>query len=225
MELVDGVYALPITRSLPNRDVTIQPSAVETDDGLILIDVGFPDTVDLLADALGEHGFALDDVAHVLLTHQDGDHAGGLRDVLDATDATTFAHPEDTPVIEGERPPLKGGDGDRYSPAPIDVRIVDGVTFRTRAGPLRIVETPGHTPGHVSLYLPERDLLVAGDALTADEHGLAPPKEQFTPDMSTAIESVGRLADLGVTATHCYHGGSVEHGEGGVRDLYRSLRE
>lgn len=225
MQIADGVYDLSITASFPDRDVTIHPAAVETDDGLLLVDTGFPDGTDDLAAALDEHGFALDDVEYVLVTHQDGDHAGALGEIREAADATSFAHPADTPVVEGERDPIKGEDDERYPPAPVDVRVVDGVAFRTRAGPARVVATPGHTPGHVSLHLPERELLISADAVTADEEGLAPPKEHFTPEMETAIDSVGTLADLDVTATLCYHGGYVEHGPDAIAELYQSLRE
>ena len=73
------------------------------------------------------------------------------------------------------------------------MEVVDGVCFRTAVGKVQIVATPGHTPGHVSLYVPDERLLIAGDALTADDE-FGGPNEAFTPDMAAAVDSIGRLA-------------------------------
>lgn len=224
MELADGVYSFPLAVSFPDRELTIHPAGVETDDGLVLVDAGYADRLDVLADALDAHGFAFDDIEYVVVTHQDGDHAGGLAELLAETDAPVLASPGDTPVIEGDREPLKSG-GDRYDPVPVDIRVTDGTELRTAAGPLRVVETPGHTPGHVSLHVPNRDLLLAADALIADDDGLQGPSTKFTPEYEQATESVGRLANLDADATLCFHGGFVEHGPGGVADVYESLTE
>jgi len=75
---------------------------------------------------------------------------------------------------------------------------------------MEVVATPGHAPGHVSLYFTTGNLLVAGDALVADggegtdgDEPLAGPKPHFTPDMDRAIESVGALAALEIEHTRC----------------------
>jgi glyoxylase-like metal-dependent hydrolase (beta-lactamase superfamily II) len=125
----------------------------------------------------------------VLLTHQDGDHAGGLASVVASTDAVVFAHEVCAPYVDGREDPIKGG-SDRYDPVPVDVELTDGVRFRTAAGPMRVVFTPGHAPGHVSLYLPDERLLLAADALTAARGRLRGPSEEFTLDMSEATDSV-----------------------------------
>ncbi|WP_306052312.1 MBL fold metallo-hydrolase [Natronococcus wangiae] len=91
---------------------------------------------------------------------------------------------------------------------------------------MAVLETPGHTPGHVSLTFPERDLLIAGDALVADgDEPLSGPKPEFTPDMERATESVGRLAELDVDGTLCYHGGYVEEGTDRIEEIYADSRE
>ncbi len=126
----------------------------------------------------------------------------------------------DTPAIEGDEELVKS---DRYPPVPVDVQVVDGVTLRTEAGPARVVETPGHTPGHVSVVLPDAELLIAGDAMTADENGLRGPDERFTPEMETAVDSVGKLSAFDTNRTLCYHGGFVEDAD--VAAVYQSLTE
>ncbi len=224
MELTDGIYDLTLTMKTDDREVTIHPSAVETDDGLILFDTGYPATLDQLEAALEEHGFGFDDIEFLFLTHQDGDHAGAAADIVDDTGATVFAHTDDTPAIDGRETPIKTGD-ERYPPVPVDVEVVDGVTLRTAAGPMHVVATPGHTPGHVSLYLPDQKLLVAADALTVEDGELSGPIEQFTPESEEAAESVDKLADLDVERVLCYHGGPVGAGTSEIEAIYESLTE
>jgi len=221
MELAPAVHALPLTFDYggAGSEMTIHPALVDTDRGAMLVDVGLPGSVEKLEAALDGLDYDLEDVRAVVLTHHDGDHAGALRELLERTDAITFAHPEEVPFVVGDRDPIKAT-GERYPPAPIDVEIVDGVTFRTRAGPMRVVATPGHSPGHVSLYLPDDRLLLAGDALTAEE-GLDGPNPDFTPEMGRATRSLAALSDLDVKRTLCYHGGFVEEGT----DRIEAIRE
>lgn len=213
------VYALPLSFERGDHELVINPVAVETPRGLILVDVGLPGAVEQLSVHLEDVGFDWDDVWTVLLTHHDGDHVGALPDVLDRTDALVVAHRDEVPYVDGREEPVKGGEAVGI---PVDVELADGVSFRTEAGPMRVVETPGHSPGHVSLHFPESGLLVAGDALTAED-GLAGPKPEFTLDMDEAAVSVGRLADLDVDGVVCYHGGYVEADSEEVRSIYEKL--
>lgn len=224
-ELADDVYAFPQTIQLEGEEATFTPAAVETDRGILLVDVGFPQGIDQLQDHLADIDRELDDVWAVLLTHQDGDHVAGLSVLAERIDPLVFAHPECAPYVDGRLDPLKGEEDDRYPPVPVDVEVADETILRTLAGPMQVLHTPGHSPGHVSLYFPEQRLLVAGDALTAPEGELAGPSEEFTPDMEAAVDSVGTLADEDVERTLCYHGGYVEQGTGAIARLWTELAE
>lgn len=224
-QLADGIFAFPQTISHGDQEVTFHPAAVETDRGVLLLDVGFPDAIDQVEAHLAEAGHDFDDVWGVLLTHQDGDHAAGLAEVVERADPVVFAHPECAPYVDGRLDPIKGEDDERYPAVPVDVEVTDGTTFRTAAGPLEAIFTPGHAPGHLALYVPEARLLVAADALTAPEGKLAGPSEEFTLDMEEAVESIGRLADEDVEHTLCYHGGFVEQGTGAIARIWTDLAE
>jgi len=224
MEVTDGVYALPQTNDLGGRETTINPAAVETPKGLLLIDTGFQGLLDRIEANLADAGFDWDDVTGVLLTHHDGDHAGEVAGIVERTDAVVYAHPNCAPYVDGREAPFKSPDGQRYPPADVDVEIVDGVSFRTAAGPMDVVFTPGHTPGHLSLHFPEAGLLISGDAVTAADGHVQGPNEQFTPEWERALDSAERLAGLEFDRTLCYHGGLVEEGADRIGEVVDSLR-
>jgi len=73
-----------------------------------------------------------------------------------------------------------------------------------KAGPR---PTPGHTPGHVCLYIKSHRLLIAGDQLRVEDGFLVGPAEMYTPDMPTALKSLTKLADFDIDSVICYHGG------------------
>lgn len=202
MEIVDGVYSLPVSVELEDgTELTVNPAAVETERGAVVIDTGWPGSAEQLESGLDRAGLGWDDVWSVVITHQDLDHAGALAEVLDMTDPVVFAHRECAPYVDGREFPVKLED-ERYPPARVDVELSEGVRFDTAAGPMEVVFTPGHAPGHVSLYFADEQLLVSGDALHAPEGTLDGPR--YPRDEATAIDSIERLASLEVrrTLTH-----------------------
>ncbi|MEF8888370.1 MAG: MBL fold metallo-hydrolase [Haloarculaceae archaeon] len=224
MALPHGVHDLAQTVEQGERTVTIHPAAVETPTGVVLVDVGYPGELDQLEAGLADAGLALEDVRAALITHQDGDHAGALAELVDRTGAVVYAHPECAPYVDGRKHPIKSPEDQRYEPVDVDVELVDGVRFRTAAGPMDVLFTPGHAPGHVSLYFPDPRTLLAADALTADESGLQGPSEEFTPEMDEALDSAERLAEMETQEILCYHGGHVEADGEQVREVVASMR-
>jgi glyoxylase-like metal-dependent hydrolase (beta-lactamase superfamily II) len=221
--LPDAIHDLALTAERDGDDLTIHPAAVETPRGLLLVDVGLASQFDDLKRALSDRGHSLSDAWAVLLTHQDGDHAGALSRVMDEAAPVVLAHRDAAPYVDGREHPLKGPDDDRYPPVGVDVELTDGATLRTDVGAMEVVETPGHTPGHASLYFPDERFLLAGDALTADGEGVAGPPEEFTLDLVEATRSVGVLADYRTDSILCYHGGPVEADADDVETVYDDL--
>ena len=128
---------------------------------------------------------------------------------IDGSEPARFARPE----ILAQRPELRAVVA-RFRPTPVDQPLQDGTRLEL-AGGVRVLFTPGHTPGHISLYLDRSRTLITGDALTADEGQLLGPNRQATPDMAEAARSVRKLADLDVQAIVCYHGGVVSEDANG----------
>jgi glyoxylase-like metal-dependent hydrolase (beta-lactamase superfamily II) len=111
---------------------------------------------------------------------------------------------------------------ERLEPVGIDEYVEDG-TRLDLAGGTRVISTPGHTPGHISLYVERSKVLIAGDALTAERGSLHGPNPSMTLEMRTAIQSIRRLADLDIDTIVCYHGGVVSEDANG--QLRRVIEE
>lgn len=159
---------------------------------LAIVDTGHSGETARFDDALGVLGAGWDDVDHVVVTHLHRDHAGGLSGVLEAAPAAIgYAGELDISGIDSPRALTSVGDGDE----------IFG---------LEIIASPGHTPGHISVYDPASGLLVAGDALTSEGADILGPNPQYTADLDTAHESVLRLAALDVDTIVVGHGPPIE---------------
>ena len=138
--------------------------------GHILIDGGYPETAPLIVGSIAKLGFDIRDVKVLLNTHAHFDHAGGLRQLQEASGAQLWVSEGDADLV------ADGGAGDRGSygplrflrigrfPAPrVDHRFKDGTVISV--GPLSVTAhvTAGHTPGCTSWSFPvhdgDRDLL------------------------------------------------------------------
>lgn len=193
-------------------------------DGLTVIDAGMPGAERRILAAISALGRSPRDVRHILLTHQHVDHIGGLAALANATGAQTWASEGDTPAIEGraEREAPHGPLGivfravffARLRPAAIGAVVREGDTLPVLSGEggLRVIETPGHTVGHVSFYLPARRLLFAGDAVRSGSGRLVVPPAMLNLDTPMALRSVGKLATLDVDTCLSGHGAPVMTG-------------
>jgi len=152
------------------------------------------------------------------------------------TNATVYAHEWEAGILDGSRPATRVSlipkppmevyylqlglalGLDDHAHCRVDVPLKDG----DHVGPLTVVSTPGHTPGCLSFYWPEKKALFVGDVVVTwprVEAGWA----GLTLDMKQNIESVGKLSDFGgVEIVGVGHGEPVA--AGGIEVLKR-LRE
>ncbi len=81
---------------------------------------------------------------------------------------------------------------------------------------LRIVATPGHTQGHVSVLDEAGGVLVAGDALATTRGKPTPPNPGFTADVDEAMASIARLGSMAFETLLVGHGEPIESGAAGL---------
>jgi glyoxylase-like metal-dependent hydrolase (beta-lactamase superfamily II) len=236
MQLSDDLYLVPLPFVRDGQAVYFNTSLImDSSQGPALVDTGVPGQLDAIAAAIAEAGVGVADLKRVILTHQDIDHVGSLHDVVRASGARVLASAVEAPFIDGreparfarpevleQRPELRAV-AERFQWTPVDEQLQDDVRLDL-AGGVRVVFTPGHTPGHMCLYLERSKVLIAGDALTASEGQLMGPNPSATPDLVTAGQSVAKLAALDVAAIICYHGGLVsDDASGQLRRVAQEL--
>jgi len=158
-----------------------------------VVDTGTAGNGSKIADVVRTAGLRWDAVHHVILTHYHPDHIGSVGEVLGAAaKATAYAGAADIPQIKSPRPIKAVGDNDE----------VFG---------LRVIATPGHTPGHVCVFDPAGSVLILGDAMNNIDK-LSGPNPEYTADMAQAHQSVKKLAGLKFQRAVFGHGEPIDKG-------------
>lgn len=170
-----------------------------------IVDTGVDGSEGAIEAALGEIGLGWDAVGHLIVTHKHPDHQGSVGGVLEASAAPWYAGAGDIGSITAPTDGSTVGDGDA---------VFD----------LEVIETPGHTPGHISVLDPASGVLVAGDALNGADGGVAGPNPEFSEDMELANASVAKLAEFDYEVALFGHGEPVLEGASTqVAELAESL--
>lgn len=211
MEIISNVHIIP--GIVANPYLIIEPT------GLTLIDAGMPGSHKKILRYLAGLGFAPRALKRIIITHADFDHVGGLAALKAATGARLFASATEANAMAIGRPsrPLKprnvfakflfGIMGRMFhaSPVQVDEILTDGEVLPVMGG-LRVLETSGHTPGHISLFAPSAGILFSGDSIVSDKTGLRGSHGTNNWDQARSDESVRKQAVLGARIVCSGHG-------------------
>ncbi|WP_129598301.1 MBL fold metallo-hydrolase [Anaerophilus nitritogenes] len=208
---------------------TIFPVIVSDDKDIILIDCGYPKFLSLIEDSARKNGVDLDRLTKIIVTHHDFDHIGALAEFKRKyPKIKILSSIKDEKYISGKAKSLRLQQAESiYDQLPeqykeeaknfhnmlesietvhVDMLLKDKHTFDWCGG-IEIIETPGHMPGHISIYLKESKTLVSGDALVVENGRLAIANPEYTLDMKKAKESIKKLLNYDIDTIICYHGG------------------
>ena len=240
-EIAPHVHVIPIA--------FVNAYAIHTpDDDWVLVDTGVKLGLPALKNL--ETQFGRPPLA-IVLTHGHFDHSSNAFALAEQWNIKIYIHPREKPYLDGEEayPPFDPTVGGalafltRFFPTP-EYDFGDRLELIPASGELsflpgwKVIETPGHSPGHVSLWDAETKTLLAGDALcTADFDkwpGVAVQKPQqlarsaspVTPDWNAAHQSTNTLAELNPMTIGAGHGRPMSGGDvaGELRDFARDMK-
>lgn len=181
--------------------------------GLTLVDAGVSGSAPAILKAIAELGHQPRDLKRIIVTHCHTDHYGALAEMKRQTGARVVMHPIDAKEVRqgtiGRRMSFRGpftifngifAGRASMEPAEVEDEVEEGDTL---PGGLRVVETPGHSDGHISLLWPDKGLLIAGDTcwhLTRLAH------MPFYVDFEEAKQSLKKLVGLDFEVATFGHG-------------------
>ena len=191
MEILPGVHLVDnVVMPGPGGNRSVNVGLLVDGRTVTVIDGGPPGAENTICEYVRQIGYSLSQVRRIILTHHHVDHTGGLTGLVNLTGAEVWAHKDDAGFIDGSvaRPVVEMSaerirafmpaatteeiaafrqrtkEFMKVRPAKVDLRLCGGEELLVLGG-CQIVHTPGHTPGHLCLYVPARSLLIAGDLL------------------------------------------------------------
>ncbi len=205
----------------------IHPALIKGDGFNILVDACYPGLLHRIEKAASLHDLSLSELTHVVITHHDFDHIGSLAALKKQyPQVQVVASDKDAPYIEGKEKSLRLQQAESIfhtlpleerpqalrfhhllesiEPVKVDRTVRDGEAI---VDGVFVVSTPGHMPGHISLYIPSCKTLITGDALVYRYGKLEIAVAEYTLDPPTAIKSVIKIGKLDIDHLLCYHGG------------------
>ncbi len=205
IHMVDGVYG-------GNVYLLADP------DSLTLVDAALPFNTGRIRRYIESMGRAVSDVRQVVLTHSHPDHTGSIRALFGDSGVQVLVHEDDT---------RSGGSGRRLHypgqlislPGKLPLlsrihahgRLEDGAALPALGG-VKVLHTPGHTPGSVSLLDEKRGVLITGDMLISDGKRFHRPVQFPGTDFRAYRRSIERIAALDFDTACVGHGKPVVGG-------------
>lgn len=207
----------------------IYPVILRDDTDMILIDCGYPNFLSLIEESATKNGIDLSELTKLIITHHDFDHMGSAADFIRKyPNVKILSSIIDEKYINGKEKSLRLQQAELiYDKLPeeqkegamnfqkmlesienieVDMLLKDGDKFDWCGG-MEIIETPGHMPGHISIYAKESKTLISGDALVIENNKLTIANPNYTLDLWEAKESIYKFLNYDIDKIICYHGG------------------
>ncbi|MDO5520618.1 MAG: MBL fold metallo-hydrolase [bacterium] len=217
---MNQVIMLPMEFSADEVKCVIYPVVLKDEESLTLIDCGYPGFLEKIEKALAKAGLDIKQVKRILITHHDHDHIGALKELTDRyPEIKVYCSKEQAPFITGKQKSLrlvqaeKTGADEGFLNMLHSVQYIDHVECLEDGevlpicGGVKVIDTSGHMPGHLSFYIEETKTLISGDALTCEKGILRIADPFYVLDEAQEVESLKKLLSYDIKDVICYHGG------------------
>ncbi|MFH7819145.1 MBL fold metallo-hydrolase [Neobacillus thermocopriae] len=222
------IIELPIHYEFNGQKDTIYPSLIMVNNELTLVDTGHKNFLPLITNEIIKYGYQMEQLKNIIITHYDNDHIGSLYDFKKEYPwVKIIASEKESKYISGEVKSERLAQAEALLENMSEEEIEFGKWFiqqlkslkhvpvdqTVRDGDLilddqcRVIATPGHTSGHISLYIPSLNSVITGDAAVKEKDELVVANPQFCLNLEKAEQSLAKLKDLQAKNYYCYHGG------------------
>lgn len=226
---MENIRVLNIKFKFGDIEDVIHPVIIMDDNEMILVDCGYSGFMPLIEDAMKAENLDCNQLTKIVITHHDHDHMGALADFkFKYPNIKVVASEIEAPFISGEKKNLRLEQAEamqdtlsedqkafgeafceilrNVKPVNVDILVHDGEVMDWCGG-CEIISTPGHTPGHISLFIKNKTTMITGDAAVLEDNQLVVANPQFTLDLDKANKSLTKLMSYDVETFICYHGG------------------
>ncbi|PCD06243.1 MBL fold metallo-hydrolase [Peribacillus simplex] len=223
------IMELPIEFEFNGQKNHINPSLIISKNELTLVDTGYPNFLPFIENEISKNGYDMKNLKNIIITHYDIDHIGSLYDLkAKYPHINMIASEVESKYISGEMKserlvqaeemlenmPIQEIEFGKWfiqqlenlKHVSIDEKVHDGDWILDNE--CRVIATPGHTSGHISLYFPRLKSVIAGDAAIIENHELLIANPHFCLNVEKAEQSLRKIKDLKAENYYCYHGGT-----------------
>lgn len=215
MIIEKGIYAYPWQNLFENNC----NSYILGEDRAILVDVGHQRHVNHLLQGMEQDGISLDSVDLIIITHCHPDHHEAVLSLVDGRIKVTY-HREEENYLRQEGGALYQMMGIPIPSVPVEFYLKEG-TLQVDGRLYQIIHTPGHSPGAICIYWPEKKVLVTGDLIFYGGVG----RTDFPGgDGKQLIQSIEKVRGLDVEILLPGHG-EVIVGKDQIRENFQVIEE
>lgn len=223
------ITELPIEFEFNGQKNHINPSLIISKNELTLVDTGYPNFLLFIENEILKNGHDMKNLKNIIITHYDIDHIGSLYDFKEKYPYINLIASEvESKYVSGEMKserlvqaeemlenmPIQEIEFGKWfiqqlknlKHVSIDEKVHDGDWILDNE--CRVVATPGHTSGHISLYFPRLKSVIAGDAAVIENNDLLIANPHFCLNVEKAEQSLRKIKDLKAENYYCYHGGT-----------------
>lgn len=227
--MIEKYIVLKLSYTFNEIEQLVFPVVLFGTEDIVLVDCGYPGSLKQLEEQLRYHDVEPSTITKIVLTHQDDDHIGAAAELKEKypTIQILASHIEE-PYLSGKAKNLRLQQAEEMQellpenqkewgeqfcnrfrnlqPLEINEKLYSGNVFDW-AGGCEIIETPGHTPGHISIRSLHNDFLITGDAAVLEGNQLVVANPEYSLNLEDARKSLEKIMSYNCDQYICYHGG------------------